>query len=586
MNVYSAFWKALRSRPLEAMGALYWHVTGRKVRARNRLRISLAQSPHAYSVWMRTIERNDLAAAAAPAAMAQWRHRPTFSVIVHHTADRDGAAIDALIGSMRSQLYPAWEVVIVAAPDAAAIDVAEAAGFRIAAKRTTSPSEALRIGAETAVGDYLLPLSANATLPSTCLYRFAEALQHRPGAKLVYGDNDWIDPLGERRRPWFKSEWNLDLALAQDYLSQAMIVSRIVLSDRPPARTETAYGWALDIGAAYPDDVLHVPHIQSHLHGTETPESAEGRLPVVQDHLDRTNSGAIARAERHGIIGIDWPLPERPPLVSIVVPTRDKVALLRACIDSLIERTSYQPFEILIVDNGSSESSALLYLDQIARHPAVRVIRDDRPYNFSQLNNSAIAQANGTYLCCLNNDTEIVDGGWLTAMMRQAVRPDVGAVGARLLYADRSLQHAGVVIGMGGAAGHAHRFLPSEEIGYFGRSHAAHRVSAVTAACLVVSKDKFLSVGGFDEKALAIAFNDVDLCLRLQAAGWHNVYTPDATLLHHESKSRGKDTSPQHIERYRRELAVLQERWATSDYRDPLHHPNLDASSETYLIKL
>jgi len=216
----------------------------------------------------------------------------------------------------------------------------------------------------------------------------------------------------------------------------------------------------------------------------------------------------------------------------------------------------------------------------------VKIIRDDRPYNYSQLNNLAAEKAVGDYLCLLNNDTEIIQPSWLREMIRQAIRPNIGAVGAKLLYDDMSIQHAGVVIGLCGSAGHVHRYLPNDNPGYFARAHVAHYVSAVTAACLVVKKGKFHEVGGLDEENLAIAFNDVDFCLKLEKRGWRNLYEPNAVLFHHESKSRGRDTSRQNIERYLRELHVLRERWGAIDYQDPLHHPHLDRSSETYLLGL
>ncbi|MFL5240428.1 MAG: glycosyl transferase, partial [Rhizomicrobium sp.] len=216
----------------------------------------------------------------------------------------------------------------------------------------------------------------------------------------------------------------------------------------------------------------------------------------------------------------------------------------------------------------------------------IRVLAYPGPYNFSAINNAAALAARGAYLCLLNNDTEVVNAEWLTELMRYAVRDEVGAAGAKLLYEDGTIQHAGVVVGIGGAAGHAHRFLPATEPGYFRQPHVAQYVSAVTAACLVVEKKKFEAVGGLDEVALAVAFNDVDFCLKLEKAGWRNVYVPHAVLLHHESKSRGDDISPLNIDRYRRELRTLQERWGTTTYDDPLHNPNLDRYSETYVLNL
>jgi GT2 family glycosyltransferase len=272
--------------------------------------------------------------------------------------------------------------------------------------------------------------------------------------------------------------------------------------------------------------------------------------------------------------------------VTIVVPTRDKVDLLRACLDSVIERTAYEPYEIIIVDNGSCEAATFEYFEEVASRADVRVISSAAEYNFSALNNLAARSARGSFLLLLNNDTEVISPEWLTEMMRYACREDVGAVGAKLLYDDGSIQHAGVIVGMGEAAGHAHRHLAYDQPGYFWQAHVAHYVSAVTAACLLVRLDKFEAVGGLDEEGLAIAYNDVDLCLKLQRAGWRNVYTPHATLYHHESKSRGNDLSPQHRDRYMRELKVFQDRWGTRTYADPLHNPNLDRYVEQFTVNL
>jgi GT2 family glycosyltransferase len=260
--------------------------------------------------------------------------------------------------------------------------------------------------------------------------------------------------------------------------------------------------------------------------------------------------------------------------------------LLRTCVRGVLDNTRYRPFEIIIVDNGSRDPETLSFLKRVSANPRVRVLDYDQPFNFSAINNFAARNARGSYLCLLNNDIEIIDEGWLIALMRQAVRPEVGAAGAKLLYEDGTIQHAGVVIGLGQAAGHAHRYQRNDEPGYFARPHVAHCASAVTAACLVVAKAKFDAVGGLDETNFAVAFNDVDLCLKLERAGWHNIYVPQAVAIHHESKSRGRDFLPANIDRYMGELAVLQDRWATPGYSDPLHHPHLDKGAETYVIQV
>jgi GT2 family glycosyltransferase len=248
------------------------------------------------------------------------------------------------------------------------------------------------------------------------------------------------------------------------------------------------------------------------------------------------------------------------PLVSIIVPTRDRLELLRTCIGSVDEHTDYQPYEWIVVDNGSEEAATLDYLADLSRRPDARVIRSEGPFNFSGLNNLGVGAAAGDFVLLLNNDTEAFHAEWLTEMMR----------------------HAGVVIGMGEAAGHAHRFLPAGDPGYFRLPHVAQEVSAVTAACLLVRKERYLAVGGLDEEKFAVAYNDVDFCLRLKEANWRNIYTPHAKLYHRESKSRGSDFSAINRERYMRELENLQTRWGTRTFVDPLHSPHLDRYSETF----
>jgi GT2 family glycosyltransferase len=308
------------------------------------------------------------------------------------------------------------------------------------------------------------------------------------------------------------------------------------------------------------------------------------RVAAVERHLGPL--GGKAAAGPFDSVKAIWPLPPHVPKVSIIIPTRDKADLLRACVESVLHSTDYPHYEVLVVDNGSSDPDALAYLERIRTRPNVRILSYDHPYNYSAINNFAAAHAAHPYLCLLNNDTEVIAPEWLTEMMRYAVRPDVGAVGAKLLYDDGSIQHAGVVIGICEAAGHAHRFERPGDPGYFAQPHLTHTVSAVTAACLVVEKSKFNAVGGLDADRLAVAYNDVDLCLKLEQAGWRNIYVPHALLLHHESKSRGQDMAPRHIERYMRELEVLQERWKTKTYVDPRHNRNLDRYSESFILRL
>lgn len=585
MNFSAALLRTLVWQPHRAVEALFWHVTGRKVRARNRLRMAAAASPNAYPMWMDIVERMKALAHDAPSMIGHWTQRPLFSIVVF--AGSDPAALDATIASVRSQLYPDWELLIVPATDAAARSNDGDARIRWLPDQAPNDAAALRISAAAARGDYLVPAEAADRLSPAALFRYAEALQDGK-LTLLYGDEDRIGWTGHRAHPWFKQDWNEEMFLAQDYVGSACAIEIEAARSALPIADELAAvatgALLLSVATRPSASIRHIPHVLVHRAAEAAPDSQMLRVEAVANHLCDRN--AAVSPGPFGSARIAWPLPAELPLVSIIVPTRDKAGLLRACLDGVFAKTTWPDFEVIVVDNSSVEPATFAYFDTISHDPRVRILRYDAPYSYAAINNFAADAANGSYLCLLNNDTEILDGNWLTEMMRQAMRPDVGAVGAKLLYDDGSIQHAGVVIGLGQAAGHAHRFVRNDQRGYFNQPHIQQYVSAVTAACLVVDRAKFDAVGGLDAAALAIAFNDVDLCLKLNAAGWRNVYAPQAVLIHHESRSRGRDVSPQHIDRYMRELAVLQQRWGTKTYLDPHYSPNLSRANESFLIDL
>jgi GT2 family glycosyltransferase len=272
------------------------------------------------------------------------------------------------------------------------------------------------------------------------------------------------------------------------------------------------------------------------------------------------------------------------PPVTVVIPTRNRVDLLQTCLNG-VGATDYPNIEVIVVDNDSDDPRTLDLLANLdpARY---RVLRYAGEFNYSAINNHAVSEANGRLVCLLNNDIEVIEPNWLATMAVQALRKEVGAVGARLLYPDGRIQHAGVVIGMGGAAGHAHRLLRPDEEGYHRRHALPQFVSAVTAACLVVARERFLAVGGLDEKNFPVAFNDVDLCMRLNRSGYQSLYEPRATLIHHESISRGLDRDPIGAARLAGELAALKRLWGTEEGIDPFHHPELSRASERFVVKL
>ena len=588
MTFWEEFFRVLCWRPFQALAGLYWHLTRRKVRARNRMRLGATQAPHAYYYWTEKVEDNVGLAARAPAIVQEWHFKPKFSILLQISAAAADDWVERTIESAKKQFYTEWELIITAPRDDVMRPQSGDDSRVIFLPTPVHEAEMLTAGLNAATGDYVVPVSVGQILSESALFRFGEALQAKQRPSIIYGDQDEIDVRGHRSRPWFKPQWDEEMFFAQDYLSDACAVDLSLAKDVLP--TEMLSGEAaiftllLSVSRAATSQIVHVPHILCHVSAEMNRSNQPARVSAVANHLKPL--GSKSEPGPFDTVKVDWPLPQDPPKVCIVIPTRDKVNLLRACVSSVLGSTNYPNFEILIIDNGSSEPEALSYLTQLDKDPLVRVKSYDHPYNFSAINNFAAELASAPYLCLLNNDTEVIAQDWLLEMMRYAVRPEVGAVGAKLLYEDGSIQHAGVVVGICEAAGHAHRFTRSGDPGYFGQPHLTHVVSAVTAACLVVEKKKFVAVGGFDAERLQVAFNDVDLCLKLQKAGWRNVYVPHAVLLHHESKSRGLDSSPKQVSRYMRELAVLQGRWGTKFYRDPRLNPNLSRYSETFILRM
>jgi GT2 family glycosyltransferase len=281
-------------------------------------------------------------------------------------------------------------------------------------------------------------------------------------------------------------------------------------------------------------------------------------------------------------VRVRWPLPDPPPLVSVLIPTRDRAELLGPCVAGLLGATAYPALEVLVVDNGSERAETFALFESWKGDARVQVLPAPGPFNYARLNNQAAAAARGDILLLLNNDTEVTEPGWLAEMVSLALRPEVGAVGARLLYPDGTLQHAGVVLGFGwprGVAGHVYLAEPGDHLGERAMLGAVRGVSAVTAACLAVRREAYLAVGGMDEESLAVAFNDVDFCLKLGARGLRNLWTPFATLLHKESASRGRDLDMAKAARLEREVAVMRARWGALLDEDPHWNPNLSLLS-------
>jgi GT2 family glycosyltransferase len=332
------------------------------------------------------------------------------------------------------------------------------------------------------------------------------------------------------------------------------------------------------------DQVVHIPRVLYHwraIEGSTAHRSSEKNYAhvaakkAIDAHFERQGiSAEIAPIMDTGNWRVRYHLPEPEPSVSIIVPTRNGGETLRRCLDSIRERTDYSNYEIVIVNNQSDEQVTIDLLEQESRREHRQVIFFDEPFNFSRLNNVAALQSTGEVLLFLNDDTEVITAGWLRELVSLAIQPGVGAVGAMLYYPDNRIQHAGVVLGIGGVAGHAYPRKPRGHPGDKCRALLVQEMSAVTAACLAVKRDRFDDISGFDE-SLAVAFNDIDLCLRLSQKGYHNIWTPNAELYHYESLTRGLDTDPSKRRRFEGECDAMRERWGDMLLNDPYYHPAL-----------
>lgn len=552
-----------------------------------------------YQAWIERYATLDAAQHAAIAEdLAHWDRPPLLSIVmpVYNTPER---FLRRAMESVRQQCYPHWELCIAddASSDPTVHAVLQEYAARDARIKLVWRKENGHIGAASnsalalASGEFVCLLDHDDVLTPHALYMVARAIRAYPGVDLLYSDEDKIDEQGRRFDPFFKPDWNPDLFLSYNYFNHFGVFRTRLMRDLGGFRLgyEGSEDYDLVLRAIArvgQDKVRHIPHVLYHwgaipgsaaVSHSEKPYALQAAIQAVSEHLASQHMDAQVEesAPGSGTLRVRYALPAKLPLVSIIIPTRDGYALLRQCLESISAKTTYPHFEILVIDNGSEDPQVLDYLRTMAANRGIRVLRDDGPFNYSALNNAAARLAQGELLCLMNNDIEVISPDWLDEMVSQALRPDIGMVGCRLWYPDDSLQHAGVILGIGGVAGHAHHKLTRSQGGYFSRAQLVQNYSAITAACAVVRAAVFWQVNGFDAENLAVAFNDTDLCLRIGEAGYRNVWTPYAELYHHESASRGSEESPEKQARFAREIGHMLHRHGNKLLNDPAYNPNL-----------
>ena len=535
----------------------------------------------------------------------EFEWNPKISIVVPLYRSNE-TYLKALVNSVRAQTYSNWELCL---SDGSGADTPlrkiladlEKADPRI---KVIQNFEQLRISENTnaaireATGDFIGFADHDDVITEDALYEVVKVLNDHPDTEMIYSDEDKMDGKGTSfLEPQFKPDYDPDLLYTVNYICHFLVVKRELLDKAGLLREE--YDGAQDYDfilrcTENTDKIRHITRILYHWRAyeqstSENPESKEYAFTAgkraVQAHFDRMNIPAVVTlGGSPGLYHTRYIWPEEP-LVSILIPNKDHVDDLSKCINSIVGRSSYMNYEIIVIENNSTEDETFEYYHELEENPRVRIIHYEGKFNYSSINNLGAAEAKGDYLLLLNNDTEVISENWMEELLGYCMRPDVGAVGARLYYEDDTVQHAGVIIGFGSIAGHAFVQQPRKNTGYCHRIICAQDYTAVTAACMMIRRDVFEEVGGFSTD-LAVAFNDVDLCLKIRDAGYLIVYNPYCELYHYESKSRGLEDTPEKIERFGTEIATLEKHWpGVFQTPDPYYNPNLTLESQDFSLK-
>ncbi|MBK8753886.1 MAG: glycosyltransferase [Candidatus Competibacteraceae bacterium] len=532
--------------------------------------------------------------------IARWPRRPVVSIVMP-VYNIDPCWLEAAISSVTQQIYPNWELCI-------ADDGSTRQETLDALRRLRDPrckiefmesnqgiAGASNVALALATGEYVAFLDHDDELTRDALYHVVKAINdHDPD--FIYSDEDKLSLEGYHLEPHFKPDYSPDLLLSTNYICHFSVYRKTVLDQAGSFREGFEGSQDHDLVLRtldYTDRVFHIPRVLYHwrmIPGSTAAKFdsknyawAAGRRAIEDTLQRRSIIGGVTLGQHPGTYRVKRVI-QGQPRISILMPFRDQPDWLRTCLDSILEKTSYPNFELLGISNNSVEPATFALMEHYAAADSrIRFIRHDVPFNYAALNNFAVGQVEGEHLLLLNNDMAVISSDWLEALLEHSQRTEVGAVGAKLYYPDDTIQHGGVIIGIGGIAGHAHRQFQRHNPGYFSRLHQIQNVSAVTAACLMVKKSLYQAMGGMDEKHLAVAFNDVDFCLRLREKGYLNIFTPYCELYHYESKTRGHEDTPQKQHRFAQEVAYMRKRHrAILQNGDPYYNPNLPLDRDDF----
>ncbi len=563
-----------------------------------------------YDVWMLKNETNAAKLEHYKKEIISFEYQPKISIVTP-VYNPDVAWIKAAIESVINQVYENWELCIADASTKKDVrKCLEAYAKKEARIKIKFLSENKGISGNSyealslATGEYIGLLDHDDELSPDALYEAVKYLQNNRSADIIYSDEDKIDIKGNRTDPFFKPDWSPDRFLSHMYTCHFGVYRKKIIDEIGGFREGYDGSQDYDLVLRFIEKTNCIHHIPKILyHWRIVPGSAAGSNDAkkyaftaakraINDYLKRNNiQGEVGDGFLLGSYHVKRKL-LKTPLISIIIPTKDNVKILKKCINSILKNTSYPNYEIIIVNNDSIEKMTYDYFKELKRTVCIKILDFKKDFNFSAINNFAVKSAAGEIILFLNNDTEVILKEWLSAMLEHAQRNEVGAVGCKLLYPDKTIQHAGVILGINYLDGenivaeHSPKYIPYNNHGYFGKACVIHNLSAVTAACMMLRKDVFEEVGGFDEN-LAIAYNDVDLCLKIREKGYLIVYTPYAQLYHYESQSSGYDGTEDKKERFLKEIKYIRKRWGeVIDKGDPYYNPNLTSDRVDFSIRI
>ncbi|HIY19574.1 MAG TPA: glycosyltransferase family 2 protein [Candidatus Blautia avistercoris] len=517
-----------------------------------------------------------------------------------------GLFLRQMMDSMLQQTYPNWELCIAngSPEDQEMQEILREYAAKDSRIRYQNLRENLGIAQNTnaafamAKGEFIGLLDHDDLLACDALYEIVKALKEHPQADAVYTDEDKVTTdLQEHFQPHFKPDFNLDLLRSNNYICHFFTVRRSVVEKAGGFRKE--FDGAQDYDFVFrcvenSREVLHVPRILYHwrTHKASTADNPASKMyafeagkRAIEAHLQRQGvRGLVSHTKDLGFYRVQYPVKEEP-LISIIIPNKDEKESLKACLESIWEKSTYKNYEILIVENNSQTSEIFRYYEELKEQKKAKILYWKQGFNYAAINNFAVKEAKGQYYLFLNNDITVIAPNWMEEMLGNCQREEVGAVGAKLYYPDNTIQHAGCVVGLGGIAGHLFINMPRNRTGYLHKASIQQDLSAVTAACIMVKKEAFEKAGGFTEE-LAVAFNDVDLCLKIRKNGYLIVYNPAVEMYHMESKTRGAEDSKEKVRRFQKEIEYMRCHWIEIlKNGDPCYNKNLSLTKWNYSLR-